>query len=87
MEFPRLVYRSASEHTLVDSQEAFEGALKKGWFASVPECAPKAAASDETAPPTRAEMEAQAQILGIKFDGRWSDASLLKAISKAMKGG
>lgn len=87
MEFPRLVYRSASEHALVDSQEAFDEALRNGWFASVPECAPKAAASDETAPPTRAEMEAQAQILGIKFDGRWSDASLLKAINKAMKGG
>lgn len=87
MEFPRLVYRSASEHIVVDSQVAFDDAIKKGWFASVPECALKAAASDETAPPTRAEMEAQAQILGIKTDARWGDSRLLEAINKAMKGG
>lgn len=87
MQFPRLVYRSASDHIVVKDEEQHAAALKDGWFASVPECAPKAAASDEIAPPTRAEMEAQAQILGIKFDGRWSDTSLLKAINRAMKGG
>lgn len=87
MEFPRLVYRSASEHTLVDSQEAFDEAIKNGWFASVPDAIAGKSDAEETAPPTRTEMEAQAKILGIKFDGRWSDASLLKAINMAMKGG
>lgn len=38
----------------------------------------------DNAPPTRAEMLQQAEILGIKPDKRWSDATLLAKINAAM---
>ena len=38
----------------------------------------------DDAPPTRAEMLQQAEILGIKADKRWSDATLMAKISAAM---
>ncbi len=38
----------------------------------------------DDAPPTRAEMMQQAEILGIKADKRWSDATLMAKISAAM---
>ena len=40
----------------------------------------------DDAPPTRAEMEAKARELGIKFDGRTSDKLLLKRITEALEG-
>lgn len=40
---------------------------------------------DDDAPPTRVEMEAKATELGIKFDGRTSDARLLAKISEALR--
>ena len=39
----------------------------------------------DDAPPTRVEMEAKATELGIKFDGRTSDARLLAKISEALR--
>lgn len=41
---------------------------------------------DEDAAPTRAELENKAKELGIKFDGRTSDASLLKKIEDKLEG-
>jgi len=38
----------------------------------------------DDAPPTRAEMLEQAEILGIKVDKRWSDATLLAKINATM---
>ena len=38
----------------------------------------------DDAPPTRVEMLQQAEILGIKVDKRWSDATLLAKINAAM---
>lgn len=38
----------------------------------------------DNAPPTRAEMEAKATELGIKFDGRSSDKTLLAKIEEAL---
>jgi hypothetical protein len=38
----------------------------------------------DDAPPTRAEMLQQAEILGIKPDKRWSDATLMAKINAAM---
>lgn len=38
----------------------------------------------DDAPPTRAEMLQQAEILGIKADKRWSDATLLSKINAVM---
>lgn len=41
---------------------------------------------DDNAAPTRAEIEEQATLLGIKFDGRTTDKRLLERIAEAMKG-
>jgi hypothetical protein len=42
MEFPALVYRSASVHLLVQDEAEHAAALADGWFATVPEAlAPK----------------------------------------------
>lgn len=40
--------------------------------------------ADDT-PPTRAELEQQATILGLKFDGRTTDKRLLERITETMK--
>ncbi len=40
---------------------------------------------DDNAPPTRQELEQQATLLGIKFDGRTTDKRLFDRISEAMK--
>jgi hypothetical protein len=40
---------------------------------------------DDSAPPTRKELEGMASELGIKFDGRTSDRKLAKAIDDALK--
>jgi hypothetical protein len=56
--------------------------------AQAPEPAPAApeVPEDDDAPPTRAELQAQATKLGIKFDGRTSDKTLLAKIDAAMRG-
>jgi hypothetical protein len=38
----------------------------------------------DDAPPTRAEMMQQAELLGLKVDRRWSDETLLAKINAAM---
>ncbi len=40
----------------------------------------------DSAPVTRAELEQKARELGIKFDGRSTDAKLLQRIEQALKG-
>jgi len=52
--------------------------------APVPE--PVEDVSNDDAPPTRTELEQQATLLGIKFDGRTTDKRLLERINEAMKG-
>lgn len=49
MDFPRLVYRSASVHTLAKNQEEYDNLLTKGWHASVPEA--MGVTSEVKAPP------------------------------------
>ena len=49
MEFPRLVYRSASNHMLVEDEAQHKQALKDGWFDSVPETTGEAKAVVEQA--------------------------------------
>jgi len=41
---------------------------------------------DDNAAPTRAELEQKATELGIKFDGRTGDKTLLKRIEEALSG-
>lgn len=42
-----------------------------------------AAAPDDNAPPTRAEIEQEAEALGIRLDRRWGDKRLLDEIAAA----
>lgn len=101
MTFPRLVYRSANSHRLARDKAEFEQLRADGWFASVPEAikgehadappvAPveiqdQAVTEPDNAPPTRAELEAKATELGIKFDGRTTDKKLVEMIHTAME--
>jgi hypothetical protein len=39
-------------------------------------------APKDDSPPTRAEMLQQAEVIGLKIDKRWSDATLLKNIEE-----
>jgi hypothetical protein len=89
MEFPRLVYKSAAEHTVADTKEEFDLLRKDGWFASVPEAlagehevAKHEPAAD--AAPTRAELEEKATELGIKFGKKTTDAKLSAAITEKL---
>ncbi len=97
MEFPRSLFKSpgdqwvgggsfAIEH--VEDLAQYHAAKKAGWFDSVGEAleawkSGKVAEPEDNAPPTRAEMEQRAKELGIKFDGRTTDAALLRKISEA----
>lgn len=77
----------------VNNAEELEAKLKDGWFSSLPEAidskkaAPvlEAKESDDTAPPTRHELEEKATELGIKFDGRFSDKKISQLIEEALK--
>lgn len=67
--------------------------IAMGWFATIPEALAAAAATAEPddvpaddAPVTRAELEAKATELGLKFDGRTTNAKLLAKIDEALKG-
>lgn len=80
----------------VADADALKAALADGWHKTLPDaCRPPIAAPaapqaapvvipDDDAPPTRAELEAQAEKLGLKVDGRWSDKRLAQAIADAM---
>lgn len=97
MEFPRLVFKSASINMLADDKEQYDALISGGWFATVPAAiagvvkAPskstpaedEATNADDPAP-TREELEQKATELGIKFDGRTTDAKLAAYIAKAL---
>jgi hypothetical protein len=61
-------------------------ALQKPAQAPEPAPAVPEVPEDDDAPPTLAELQAQATKLGIKFDGRTSDKTLLAKIDAAMRG-
>lgn len=99
MEFPRLVYKGGpATHLLVQDEDQLEAALADDWFLTVPEAIRGVAdvkpvevdqadeSNDNTRAPTRAEMEAKATELGIKFDGRTSDKKLLELITTKLEG-
>ena len=76
-----------------DTQDAYDALKAKGWCDSLPEAvsppsvepvAPEVASPADDAPVTRAELEAKANELGVKFDGRTSDALLLTRINAAL---
>lgn len=81
------------DYIIVDMEQDDEF-VADGWFRTIPEALEAAAGSvvsdeakeDESAPPTRDELEQKATELGIKFDGRTTDAKLLAKIEEALKG-
>jgi hypothetical protein len=97
-QFPTLVYKGKGPHsraggtydyTGADNEADLEAKLADGWFATLPEAIdahdnPVVVKSDDTAPPTRKELEAKAKELGIKFDKKTTDAELGAAIAAAL---
>lgn len=77
----------------VNNAEELKAKLKEGWFSSFSEAigAKKEVEvvedkeSDDTAPPSRQELEEKATELGIKFDGRFSDKKIAQLIEEALK--
>jgi hypothetical protein len=55
--------------------------INSGWFANPLDCWAEPAAPDEAAP-TRSELEEKATELGVRFDGRTTDAKLSKLIAE-----
>lgn len=71
-----------------------DATAEAGWFKSLPEAAAAAEAAkvpvpdvvSDDDPATRAELEQKATDLGLKFDGRTTDAKLAERIAEALKG-
>lgn len=80
MEYPLNLYKSAELFVNVANDEEKDAALADGWFLTVPEAL--AGKADDNSAPTREELELKATELGIKFDGRTSDAKLGKLIAE-----
>lgn len=91
MEFPRLVYKSAAEHRVVETQEEFKLLCEEGWFASVPEALDgkhevvAEPVIDEVTQPTRDELEAKAKELNLKFSKKTTDDELGQLITAALE--
>ena len=99
MEFPVLVYRCPGtnqrpggtySYRQVNDDGELADALADGWFTTLPEAIDgKSTQADgaisDDAPPTRAELEAKATELAIKFDGRTSDKALRDRIAAALE--
>lgn len=94
MSFPTIVYKCPGDHHRAggtysyrgaEDSEAFGKLLSEGWFATLPEAIDgKAAKAEDNAAPTRAELEAKADELGISFDGRTTDKRLGEKIDLAI---
>ena len=99
--FPTLVYKNKGpfqrpggtfNYKPVTDEQGLTDALADGWFVSFEDAVtPKleAKATDpvnDNAPPTRAELEAKATELGLKFDGRTGDKTLAERIEAALAG-
>lgn len=97
--FPTIVYKSPGQHfgpfgktyktaPAVD-QSVFDALIADGWHATLPEACgqvvDKEPEPDLLSPPTRAELEAKATELGLKFDGRTRDGKLTAMISEAIE--
>ena len=96
---PHQIDNRMVDYIIVDMDQDDEF-VAQGWFRTIDEAVAasegvkaeeKAAVAAievpaDDAPPTRAEMEQKARELGIKFDGRTTDAKLLERIEDALKG-
>jgi len=96
-QFPTLVYKGHGPHSRAggtydfapaNDQEDLDAKLADGWFTTLPEAIDAqdkpAVKSDDTAPPTRKELETKAKELGIKFTNKTADAELSAAITAAI---
>lgn len=78
--------RQAAERYIAARDEAAAASAAKTMAAlAKPEPAVEAVEVVDDTPPTRAEMLEQAERIGLKVDGRWSDARLLDAIVAKIK--
>ena len=91
-QFPQALYRAPGvEKTdlgmfttaLVANEDQREAHLANGWHES--QEGALAEAEKAAAQPTRAELEQRATELGLKFDGRTTDAKLAAAIEAKLK--
>ncbi len=91
MSFPTIVYRCPGDHHCaggtyaylgVGEQSQLDAALSDGWFLTLPEAT--AGEAEDASSPTRAELEAKAAELGVKFDGRTTDKALAVKIDAAL---
>jgi hypothetical protein len=71
---------NAYKRIMVDDVKSY---IDSGWFLSIADHQ-KPIEEVPEAPPTREEMEMQAEKLGVKFNKRTSDKMLLKRIDEAM---
>jgi hypothetical protein len=101
MEFPTLVYKKGGVHQMnggsysyrsVSDDVELESALADGFVLSMAELLEPAKVEPkkveevaEDAPPTRSELEAKLNELGIKFDKRLGDKKLADLIESAIK--
>ena len=97
-QFPMLVYKGKGPHSraggtydyaAANDQEDLGIKLADGWFTTLPEAIdahdkPATAKADDTAPPTRKELETKAKELGIKFTTKTTDAELSATITAAL---
>jgi hypothetical protein len=96
IEFSEIVYRGFGPHHRkggsfnsigVKSPEEMKAKLADGWYATLHEAieAHDNPTKVDEAPATRGELEVKAKELKLTFDGRTSDAKLLKMIDEALK--
>lgn len=85
-EFPTIVYKAPGKHGArfdwrgAPDQEVFDLLIVEGWSATLPEALE--GKSDEVTA-ARSEMEREAEVLGVKFDGRTTDKKLAERIEEA----
>jgi hypothetical protein len=93
--FPTIVYRCPGVHqcaggtydyAAAKDQAAFDSLIGSGWAATLPEAQGEEleVKAEDEAPATREELEVKAEELGIKVDGRKSDATLAREIAEAL---
>jgi len=92
MNFPTLVYKAPGTHFAsagtydyrgVETPDQLEASIAEGWFLTLPEAIAGKAdepEQDDSAAPTREDLEAKAAELGIKFGKSTTDKSLAEKI-------
>jgi hypothetical protein len=91
--------KSSYRYVSVNSLEEHDAYLAQGWSTSAdlaidranaptpapaPAPVPAPVVPEDNAPPTRAELETKAREIGLRFDGRTSDRTLLRRITQAI---